>query len=205
MKIYIIRHGQTFFNLVGRVQGVCDSPLTQLGIDQAIAVGKSLKNVDFVSAYSSTSERAIDTANYIIGDRKIKLTPLKGLKEMNFGSLEAEYEKDVLAPDGSSHNKGFVEFGGENRQMVQDRMISTLMKIAKDNPSGNVLVVSHGGAIMNALIGVDREKVEAYRNEGRHIENCSVSIIEFIENKFYLNIFSDISYREKKGVKLNDI
>lgn len=197
MKIYIVRHGQTLFNLKGRVQGVCDSPLTQLGIDQAISVGKSLRSIDFVSAYSSTSERAIDTANYIIGDREIKLTSLKGLKEMNFGSLEAEYEKDVMAPDGSTHQKGFVEFGGENRQMVQDRMIETLTSIAQDHPSGNVLVVSHGGAIMNALIGVDTEKVEEYRTQGRHIENCSVSIIEYKENKFYLDTFSDVSYREQ--------
>ena len=56
MKIYLVRHGQTLFNQQKKVQGWCDSPLTQEGIQQAIAVSKTLQSIPFEYAYSSTSE-----------------------------------------------------------------------------------------------------------------------------------------------------
>lgn len=196
MKIYLVRHGQTLFNVKQRIQGWCDSPLTEMGVNQAIALGKGLSDIDFICAYSSTSERAIDTANYIIGDREISLTSIKGLKEMNFGTLEGEIEEDVLAKDGSSHDKGFVEFGGETIAMTQKRVIDTLNDIAKKHPDGNVLVVSHGGAIMCALLGLSTYEVEHFRKEGNHIGNCSVSIIKYGET-IELETIADTSFIEK--------
>ena len=56
---YIIRHGETVFNRKGRIQGWCDSPLTDLGVSQAKQLGKELKNVPFDVCFCSTSERAI--------------------------------------------------------------------------------------------------------------------------------------------------
>lgn len=199
MKIYLVRHGQTLFNVKGRIQGWCDSPLTENGVNQAIALGKGLQDVDFVCAYSSTSERAVDTANYIIGDRKIPLSSLKGLKEMNFGTLEGEYEKDVLAKDGSTHDKGFVEFGGDTIAITQKRMVETLNEIAKQHPDGNVLVVSHGGAIMCTLLALSTVNVEYFRKTGNHIGNCSVSIIDY-SDEIKLETIADTSFIEK-GLK----
>ena len=62
-KLYFMRHGQTLFNLLRRKQGWCDSPLTELGIEQAKTVGATLRGrgLTFDHAYSSTSERACDT------------------------------------------------------------------------------------------------------------------------------------------------
>ena len=56
MKIYLVRHGQTLFNQQKKVQGWCDSPLTQEGIQQAIAVSKTLQSIPFEYAYSSTAK-----------------------------------------------------------------------------------------------------------------------------------------------------
>lgn len=200
MKIYLVRHGQTFFNLKHRVQGWCDSILTEEGINQAIALGKGLSDIEFVAAYSSTSERAVDTANYILGERKIDLTPLKGLKEMNFGSLEGEYEDDVLAKDGSSHDQGFVALGGESIPLTQKRMLNTLNEIIAQHPEGNVLIVSHGGAIMCALLAIFNMKVQQFRNGGNHIGNCSVSVIEY-DGKYNLEKIADTSFRDGKARK----
>ena len=46
-RFYIIRHGETMFNVKGRIQGWCDSPLTDLGVSQAKELGKALKNHPF--------------------------------------------------------------------------------------------------------------------------------------------------------------
>lgn len=194
MKLYLVRHGQTIFNVRGRVQGWCDSPLTLEGISMAKKLGEGLVDVDFVHAYSSTSERAIDTLDYILNDCEVPRTALKELKEMNFGTLEGELEKEVMAPDGSTHQKGFMEFGGETLEMVESRLLEVLERIAKKHPDGNVLVVSHGGAILGALLGVDAKQTLKHNKENGFIKNCSVSILSYEDAKFAIDSISDTSY-----------
>ena len=67
MKItfHYVRHGETLFNVLGRMQGWCDSPLTERGIRQAEMAHDSLLSVPLNRAFSSTSERCVDTADYI--------------------------------------------------------------------------------------------------------------------------------------------
>jgi broad specificity phosphatase PhoE len=199
MKIYLVRHGQTLFNAKGRVQGWCDSPLTKEGIQQAIAVSKSLQSIPFEYGYSSTSERAMDTLSYIIGQRDIPYTYLKGLKEMNFGSLEGDKEEEVFT-DMSIYQKGFVEFGGETLQSSNKRFMDTLEDIAKKHDD-NVLVVAHGGVIMGALMILDEELVQIHLNTKGFIGNCSVTILEYENNEFKILKLADTSFRDR-GLEL---
>lgn len=76
--LYIVRHGQTFFNFHHKTQGSCDSRLTALGIRQAKAAGDYFKkqNIHFDAAYCSTQERASDTLE-LITDHKMPYTRLK--------------------------------------------------------------------------------------------------------------------------------
>ena len=68
-KIYLMRHGETLFNTMDVNQGQCDSPLTENGIRQAKAAKAwfDAHNVHFDAVYSSTSERACDTAEIVSG------------------------------------------------------------------------------------------------------------------------------------------
>lgn len=63
-KLYLMRHGQTRFNQQGRIQGACDSPLTDLGKEQALAAHQYFQEqgIEFDKMYSSTQERACDTS-----------------------------------------------------------------------------------------------------------------------------------------------
>ena len=86
--IFLMRHGETLFNVMDVNQGQCDSPLTENGINQALAAKEWFKNqkIHFDSVYSSTAERACDTAWLVSGmpyERK------KGLKEIFLGTKEA--------------------------------------------------------------------------------------------------------------------
>ena len=87
--LYMMRHGQTLFNVRRRIQGSCDSPLTELGIKQAIAARELIKDIPFDHYYSSTAERASDTLE-IVTEGKVPYTRLKGLKERGFGLFEGE-------------------------------------------------------------------------------------------------------------------
>ncbi|WP_315108854.1 histidine phosphatase family protein [Clostridium intestinale] len=140
--LYLMRHGQTLFNLRRKVQGWCDSPLTELGINQAKIAGQYFKdnNIIFDHAYSSTSERACDTLEQVTD---IPYTRVRGLKEWNFGRFEGESEDlNPKLPYGDF----FVQFGGEGEMELRDRVSSTLVEIMNKEEHEVVLAVSHGAA-----------------------------------------------------------
>ncbi len=65
-KLYIVRHGKTMFNTIGRTQGWSDTPLTKEGVEIIHYLGKGLKEIPFINAYSSDSGRAMQTAQIIL-------------------------------------------------------------------------------------------------------------------------------------------
>lgn len=89
--LYLMRHGQTLFNVRRKIQGVCDAPLTELGIEQAGRAAQYFREhqIHFDYAYSSTSERACDTLELVT---QMYYKRVKGLKEWNFGVFEGESE-----------------------------------------------------------------------------------------------------------------
>ena len=89
--LYLMKHGQTLFNLLHKIQGWCDALLTRLGIEQAKIVEKYFKeqNIIFDYAYFSTFKRACDTLE-IVTDHKMPYMQIKGLKEFNFGVFEGK-------------------------------------------------------------------------------------------------------------------
>lgn len=145
-KLVIMRHGQTLFNLRKRVQGWVDSPLTELGIQQAKDVKPYIDslNLNFDHAYSSTSERACDTLELVCD---LPYTRLKGLKEWNFGLLDGEPE--YLNPPLEQYDEYFSTHGGESRAQLVERMNKTLIDIMDKDDHQTVFAVSHGGAIRN--------------------------------------------------------
>lgn len=90
--LYLMRHGETLFNVQKKIQGWCDSPLTENGIQQAKKVKEYFERegIMFDHAYSSTSERCCDTLELITN---MPYTRLKGLKENFYGELEGESER----------------------------------------------------------------------------------------------------------------
>lgn len=142
-----MRHGQTRFNARRKIQGACDSPLTEEGIRQANIAKAYIEEsgIVFDHAYSSTQERASDTLELIT---KLPYTRLKGLKEWDFGTFEGESE-DLNPPFNlakKTYGDFFVQYGGESDLTVQKRMNQTLIEIMDKQDHEHVLAVGHGGA-----------------------------------------------------------
>lgn len=194
---YLVRHGQTLFNVRGVTQGWCDSPLTEEGISMAQKLGTSLADVDFDACYTSISERAYDTAQYIIGDRDIPLIIDENLKETNFGSIEGLEDPVPMFPDRIQ--KGWVEEGGETMQQTADRVETALNTIIAENPNGGTfLVTSHGGALTAYLDKMfsDTDTWKAFIGGELHgqMPNCATSIIHYSNGEFTLESLADVSY-----------
>ena len=145
--LYIMRHGQTLFNVQHKIQGWCDAPLTDLGIRQALAAKEYIdsQNVTFDHAYSSTSERACDTLEIVLG-HDYPYKRIKGLKEMFFGAFEG---KDECLNPKLPYLDFFKQFGGEGQSEVQERMVRTLTDIMEQEDSHIVFAVTHGAALAN--------------------------------------------------------
>lgn len=148
MKItfHYVRHGETLFNVLGRMQGWCDSPLTERGIRQAEMAHDSLLSVPLNRAFSSTSERCVDTANIILKDRNVPLTTAKSLKETFFGDWEGEKECLILDSLKIHRQTGdFSDAHGESRAQVRERILTTFDQILSTCKDGDsILIVSHG-------------------------------------------------------------
>ncbi|MBC1936720.1 histidine phosphatase family protein [Listeria grandensis] len=140
--LYLMRHGQTLFNVRKKIQGFCDAPLTELGIQQANIASSYFKvnGIVFTKAYSSTSERACDTLERITN---MDYTRLKGLKEWNFGTFEGESE-DLNPP--LPYGDFFAGFGGEREMDFRARLVETMESIMSQENHDVVLAVSHGAA-----------------------------------------------------------
>jgi len=178
-SVYLIRHGQTLFNKLKKIQGFCDSPLTELGIEQAKIAGKHVDdlNLIFDDAYSSTSERACDTLE-LIADVPYKR--VKELREWNFGDLEGEGE-DLNPP--LPYGNFFVQYGGEDEFDFQNRINTTITNLVKESKGENILIVSHGAAIAQFYrYWLEYSDV---RRKGR-IQNCSIFKYQFENDVFAL-------------------
>jgi len=170
--LYLMRHGQTFFNQEGLVQGACDSPLTELGQDQAHQAGTYLKErgIRFGQLYSSTQEQASDTLELVSG--RTDYTRLKGIKEWNFGLFEAQPERlqPKFRPGATSFEDLFVPYGGEGVDQVGERMLVTLTEVMEQAGAEPVLAVSHGGAMWAFYLKIAAQTLDPKVRFG----NCAI-------------------------------
>ena len=163
--LYLMRHGQTLFNVYRRIQGWCDSPLTEVGINQAIEARKLIEGIPFDDYYCSTAERASDTLE-LVTEGKVPYTRLKGLKERYFGVFEGQSED--LNPPGEKYDTMFTIYGGETGLEVALRVKNTISTLLDKEDHHCILVVSHAGASMNFLHHVKEEGI------GRRFGNCEI-------------------------------
>ncbi|MET3291117.1 UNVERIFIED_CONTAM: broad specificity phosphatase PhoE [Brevibacillus sp. OAP136] len=198
LTLYFVRHGETHFNKQGRMQGWSDSPLTEKGKETAIHLGKGLADIPFVAAYSSTSERAIDTAQYILDGRSVPLITDKNLREINFGEWEAESAEKIMEqyPAIWEFDPNFKSpVGGESIPELLKRTQTAVERIIRENKAkgGNVLVVTHGLATMNFIYNFDPQSISI---DGP-LPNGSVTTVEWKEGSLKVQKVGDQSFIKK--------
>ncbi|XAW88841.1 histidine phosphatase family protein [Vibrio sp. CDRSL-10 TSBA] len=174
--LYLMRHGQTLFNVRRKMQGWCDSPLTELGIEQARQAAAYFDEVELTHLYSSSSERACDTAELATRNR-MPYQRLKGLKEISFGLYEGESED--LHPDLETRENHYVQFGGESKTAVRERMVETCHKLMQNEDHRCVLAVSHYGACKQFHLHWNQDADPAMT-----IPNCAILKYQYQDGQF---------------------
>ncbi len=165
MRITLVRHGQTEWNRLGRVQGVSDIPLNDVGREQAsqAAILLAQMNEDWTTLTSSPLIRARETAEIIANCLETDLAPaVPLLREQHYGEAEGASMKEFHS---RWPNRDWKE--GESTDELISRAFAALTHLETIDPSGNVLAVSHGGLIRHlvaAVAGLPRRKVPPIDN-----------------------------------------
>lgn len=173
VHFFLTRHGQTLFNTEDRPQGLCDSPLTETGIEQAKKTGYALRNIWFHHAYTSPMERCVDTSDLILSGRRMQAEIIDDLHEQDFGIYEGTDDPEMIkAFQNRCLTSDFTVGNCESFDHVRSRFLNVLNDIVKkcDNDD-NVLVVTHGAVLMSslALFGIDMQSyAETCMSLGKH-------------------------------------
>lgn len=160
--LYIVRHGETEWNVKRLLQGQQDSPLTENGLQQAKDLGERLKDTHFDAAFSSDATRAVRTAELITLERNMAITTTKMLRERGFGtyegkpynvfSTELRHMLDQYETLGDADKHAFKYANDiESDQEVVTRFNVFLREIAVAYAGKTVLAVTHGGMIRSLL------------------------------------------------------
>lgn len=206
---YVVRHGQTLFNVMGKVQGWCDTPLTDEGVRAARSLGRGLADVEFAAAYSSDSGRAVHTLDELLHARAgaAPCAPHadERLREWCYGDLEGEpgellhatLDAGFGAPlSFEEHNRRLPEVAdvlvaadcsgrAESFDAIERRLRGFFQEAgdaALERGGGNVLVVTHSFVVRTLVYLIDPERV----NDPVKIPNASVTRISYDGDGFRL-------------------
>ncbi|MCT4700709.1 adenosylcobalamin/alpha-ribazole phosphatase [Enterobacteriaceae bacterium H20N1] len=154
MKLWLVRHGQTRANLDGVYSGISETALTELGVNQALAVGQMLRGVAFDKVLCSELGRAQHTTRLILQQRDIPAIAEPRLNEMNFGDWEMRHHNDLQRDDAENYAawcsdwQNVIPTNGEGFQRFVQRVseFSDAIKTSQDK-DGNILIVSHQGVL----------------------------------------------------------
>lgn len=152
MKLCLVRHGETDWNVEGRLQGWTDIALNATGKAQAQAVARALAGVPFDAIVSSPLQRALHTAEAIADGRPIELEPR--LRERQLGALQGLTRGEVAAQYPAVQtaltlrSPGYQPPGGESLQDFAARVHALLRELRQRHAGARqLLLVAHGGVL----------------------------------------------------------
>lgn len=202
-EIWVVRHGETPWNVERRVQGWHNTDLNENGINQAKALGKHLAaqrsagpRLDAI--YSSDLSRAHQTAS-IIGEA-IGLVPIieTGVRERHFGVLQGLifHDMDAHQPEAAkvwrSRDPDAELPGGETLGVFHRRVVGAIDAIAHRHTGKRVMVVSHGGAMDIIWRHASQVGLQATREAPLH--NASVNRISVSTDGWRILDWGDVSH-----------
>ena len=185
-RILLVRHGETEWNVVGRVQGWTDIPLNARGHAQAAALATRLQDTPITAIYSSDSSRAAGTAGAVAAAHGLEVKRLPELREKGFGVWEGltqtELERDhadLWHRYHALHELDAAIPGGETYSEVYDRMRGVLCRIldAHPNPGDTVLVVGHGGSSRTLVLAALQAPLSTLQR--LQSDNASLTTLSF--------------------------
>jgi probable phosphomutase (TIGR03848 family) len=183
MRLLLIRHALTSHvghKLSGWSSGV---HLTEDGTKQAARLTERLHDVQIDAIYSSPLDRALETAQPIAKDHKLRVRQREDIGEVKYGELEGKSLRTLAKGKLWTRLQTWpsdVRFpGGESLRETQARAVASIERLRAEHPKQNVAVVSHGDWIRLSVAHYLGVHVDLYRRI--NVDPASVSAILFFE------------------------
>lgn len=208
MEILLIRHGETAWNRVRRMQGHVDTPLNEEGLRQARALGRALSAEKPDAIYSSDLQRAQMTAQPVAEAHQMSILLDPELRERCYGAFEGlmyeeitqRYPEEFAAWHARDLHMRFPagEREAETLQEFHQRSVNALERIARRHSQGRVVVVTHGGVLDCVYREATGMSVEARRDF--ETLNAAINRLRWDGERFILLQWADISHLESAGL-----
>lgn len=191
--ICLIRHGETEWNALGKLQGRTDIPLNETGILQAEECSEFLKTIQWDVIITSPLKRAKQTAEIINKNLNLSLIEMKEFVERDYGDAEGMLleERTATFPDKSYSNQ-------EDRLNLNNRVMAGIQEINQRYAESNILLIAHG-AVINAILAVlSNGKIGSGKTK---LNNACISNIHFHQDRWRIKDFNQISHLSKYNEK----
>jgi broad specificity phosphatase PhoE len=182
VRLIVVRHGETSYNVEDRLTGQADIPLSPLGEQQALRVGAYLASEKLDGIVSSDLQRARNTAFAIAAHHGLAVEEDPDIREIALGNWEGMLFSEIMALEPElvanwrANASLFAPTGGETLIQLRTRIVCALDRWYTRYPDGNVVWVAHGGTI--GVLICHLLDIDINRRRQFHLDNASVS--EFI-------------------------
>ncbi len=191
MDIYIFRHGQSTYNVMGRTQGhTNNSELSEMGIKQAVEIGQKLKDKNIEIIISSPLKRAMQTANYANQSLNVNIIEDNHFIEVDIGDGEGLHYTEIQAKYGDFYHKWKNDEtaldisypNGETKREVRTRLFKGLDNYIKQNKYKSFAISGHGIILTQALLQLGSKDVEVKNGAIIHLnhDGNKLSFVGFI-------------------------
>ncbi len=201
-KIYLIRHGETDWNLEKRFQGRENVPLNGKGKKQAQLLARRLKEKELTAVYSSPLSRARETAEIIGAVHGLTPCIVEKLGEISFGSLEGKKYTELNENERKIIDRWMVDPEtvsiprGETFKQFRERILESYNELLNVEQEGDLAIVTHGGAIK--VLVADILKVPFSRFAALILFPGSLTTILYDNRRnSYLELFNDVCHLQK--------
>lgn len=206
LKLYLVRHGESAWNVKHLYTGRTDVPLSGLGELQAERLGERLRSWEVKAIYASPLRRAQETAQPVAALKKLPLRLDARLEEIHHGTWEGnpanvireQYADDYLTWRTQPHRVKMPD--GESLQDVAVRVASFLQEALAEHADGNVVIVSHD-AVLRVIVMQSLQMGLEYFWRWR-FDNAALSMLERLDDgHFRLALLNDAHHLD--GIFVN--
>lgn len=197
-RVYLIRHGETTWNVERRYQGTSDSPLSDLGREQTVRLRDALRAVPVRAVYSSPLTRALSTAEVIAAEFGLPVIAVPDLAEIRVGEWEGLLVGEIEARyPGAVHqwysNPHLARIpGGETIAELRARAVHATEDIRRRHDGESVVVVAHGGVNKTILLTALGAPLESYWRIRQH--NGCINLVEYAGDRSRVVILNETTH-----------
>jgi len=212
MRIVLVRHGETEWNKLRRIQGISDLELNETGRMQAEALAQALKNERVEAIYTSPLKRARDTAYAIGRHHQVEVVSLYGLRELDAGEVDGLTYEEMRIQYGDFLDRWIKDCtavrppGGCTLHELQDQAWSSIQEIierqrgemtdGEQDGKGVVVVVAHFFPILSIIcraLGLDLSECRRMR-----LDLASMCTLDFNPSRTVLVSLNDTCHLQQE-------